>query len=284
MLVGLASALVYGASDFVGGVASKRIAPERVVAVSAVTGTSILALASLLVPAVWSADAVLWGAASGVANSMAILLLYMALAIGPMSILSPLTALLAAVVPVVIALVGGEQLGPLGYLAIVIALVAVVLVGAVRGERTVRPSGRGLGIATASGVLIGLVIVLLDRAPHDSGLLPLLFNRAASGAVLLVVVVVGAIALRRRGTPLRSGWPASGIRLALVCGVLDTTANTLILTGLRLGELSVMSVLAALYPAGTIALAAIVLRERVSPLQWVGLGLAIAAAALLALA
>ncbi|WBU37426.1 EamA family transporter [Homoserinibacter sp. YIM 151385] len=301
VVVGLASALVYGAGDFVGGIASRRILPVRVVALSAATGIVLLVPLALLIPARWSEEAIVWGALSGVANAGGLLLLYAALAIGPMSVLSPITAVLAAIVPVGVSLVLGDALSPLAAGAIGMALVAVVLVSLVRGPegdrvgaapgaageagpaRAARVSPRGLAYAIGSGVLIGVIIVLLDQAPHDSGVVPLLLNRSASCLVISTIVVVLALVARRRGVPLSAGWRA-GILVAPICGVLDVIANSLILTSLRLGELAVTSVLAALYPVGTIALAAVVLRERVSPVQWCGIGLAIIAAALLAVA
>ena len=283
VIVGLASALVYGTADFFGGLASKRISPVRVTAGSGVIGFAVMLPLALILGGRWSPDAALWGLASGVAGSMAILTLYAALAIGPMSILSPLTAVISAIVPLTVGLVGGERLALIGYVALGLALVAVVLVGFVPEKGAVRPRPRGILLAVVSGVLIGLFFVLIDRAPTDSGLVPLVFNRIASASILLTIVLVLAIRARvRRDSsepPFRSAfW------LVLASGLADTAANALLLIGFRLGELSVVSVLSALYPAGTIALAAIVLKERIAPVQWVGLALALIAAAMLALA
>jgi drug/metabolite transporter (DMT)-like permease len=83
--------------------------------------------------------------------------------------------------------------------------------------------------------------------------------------------------------PISAGWKP-GIALAVACGVVDAVANGLLLIGIRIGELSVMSVLTAMYPAGTILLASVVLRERIAPVQWLGLALALVAAGMLALA
>lgn len=287
VLIGVGAALVYGSSDFFGGMASKRTSPLTVVAMSAWIGLAVMALLSLFVPSAFSAEALLWGALSGIAGSAAILTLYAALAIGPMSILSPLTAVVSAIVPMTWGLVQGERLAPIGYAALAVALVAVVLVGFVPDRSAVRPTPRGLGIAAVSGVLIGVFLVLMDQTPDDSGLLPLIANRSVSGVALgLTLLVVVLLGRRRRAVgaaPGTGGWRAA-IPFVLVCGVLDATANALMLLGLRVGDLTVMSVLVALYPAGTIALAAIVLRERIAPLQWVGLALGLGASGMLALA
>jgi uncharacterized membrane protein len=130
VIVGLASAVIFGTADFFGGLASKRISPVRVVAVSATIGLVFLTIATLILGGTFSGEAVLWGGLSGIVGSVAILTLYAALAIGPMSILSPLTAVISAIVPVTWGLLQGERLSTLGYVALGIALVAVVLVGA----------------------------------------------------------------------------------------------------------------------------------------------------------
>jgi drug/metabolite transporter (DMT)-like permease len=146
--------------------------------------------------------------------------------------------------------------------------------------------------------MIGVFLILLDQTPTDSGVVPLIANRVANAAVMWTAVAVAVVSGRRQvprpaggsTAPALAEPPRGGMRLdprgagiAAAGGVLDAAANLLILIGLRLGDLSTVSVLTALYPAGTILLAAVVLRERVAPVQWLGLALAIAAAALLAL-
>lgn len=282
IVVGLASALTYGVADFFGGLAAKRTAAVVVTALAAVVGLLTMLPFAFLVPARLSVDAFLWGGLSGITGAAAIFFLYAALAIGPMSILSPLTAVLSAIVPMAWGLIIGERLPWWGYLALGGVLVAIVLVGFVPEKGAVRPRPRGILFATVSGVLIGAFFILVDRAPDDSGLFPLVANRSVSGAILLVVLLVLAILARRRGVPAFPGL-RSALPLIVACGIADALANVLILVGLRMGDLTVMSVLAALYPAGTIALAALVLRERIAPVQWAGLALALISAAVLAI-
>ena len=287
VIVGLAGALIYGTADFVGGMASKRISPVRVTALGGASGLVILLIALPFVGGVWSWQAVLLGALSGVSGSVAIMLLYACLAIGPMSILSPVTAVVSALVPVLAGTLRGERLGWLGYLALAIGLVAVVLVGFVPEKGAVRPSLKALSMAVGSGALIGLFLIIIDLTPKNSGLVPLVANRATNTTIMFAVVFV--LWLVSRGKPAgsalsaRSGW-RSGLLLAVVCGAIDASANAFLLLGLRLGELTIQSVLTALYPAGTIILAAIVLRERIAPVQIVGLVLALVAAAMLSIA
>jgi drug/metabolite transporter (DMT)-like permease len=278
VVVGVASALIFGAADFLGGLGSRRIAAIRVTAIAAATGLALLLIGLLVVPSVWSPNAIALGALSGVTGAVAISLLYACLAIGPMSILSPVTAVVSAVVPLSVGVARGDSLGPLDVVALGLALVAVVLVGFVPEKGAVRPSIAGLAMAIGSGTAIGLFLVIISLTPDDSGLVPLVMNRAVNTMIMLGVVAFVAL---RRGRDTR-GWRA-GIPFALACGIVDAVANVGLLVGLRLGELSIMSVLTALYPAGTIILAAVVVRERIAPVQYVGLVLAIAAAALLAM-
>ena len=255
-----------------------------------------------------------WGVVSGVAGAVAISLLYACLAIGPMSILSPLTAVVSAVVPMVWGLlVGGERFAPLGYWALGLALVAVVLVGFVPERGAVRPSLRGILMAIGSGVAIGTFFVTIDQTSEQSGVVPLLLNRGVTTVIMFAAVgVLALVAASRAGAhpsavgagpvtarpgermplpasvgtavaPARSA-TAAGVRLAIACGVVDVTANGLLLIGIRAGDLSVAAVLGAMYPAGTILLAALVLKERIAPVQWAGLALALVAAGMLALA
>lgn len=300
--IGLVGALIFGAADFLGGLASKRISALRVTAIVAASGLVVL-VAAMPIPFLrgsWSWNAVLLGGLSGVTGALAISLLYGCLAIGPMSILSPTTAVVSAVVPMVAGLVRGERLPLLGYIAIGLALVAIVLVGFVPEKGAVRPSLKALSMAVGSGTMIGAFLIIIDLTPDDSGLVPLIANRAVNAAIMLLAIgVVYQLDRRRaarttgelatatslaRGVRRRGNLWHNGLTIALVCGGLDAFANILLLIGLRLGELTVMSVLTALYPAGTILLAAIVLKERIAPVQIIGLVLAIGAASMLALA
>jgi drug/metabolite transporter (DMT)-like permease len=297
VVIGLVAALIFGSADFLGGLSARRIGPLRATAIAAAVGLVLLLILAPFVGGTWSWSAVLWGGISGISGALAISLLYACLAIGPMSILSPLTAVVSAIVPMTWGLVGGDRFAPIGYLALGLALIAVVLVGFVPEKGAVRPSLRGILMAIGSGFMIGVFLILIDLAPDDSGLAPLIMNRAVNG--MIVFGTIGVLALWQRSrrrpqpmpaattTPTTSG-PSSqwlpGLRFAIACGVVDAVANTLLLVGVRIGDLSVVAVLTAMYPAGTIILAAVVLRERIAPVQWVGLVLAITAAGMLALA
>ena len=310
-------ALVYGSSDFLGGLASTRLRSIVVTAIAAISGLVALLVALPLLGGEWIPKDIAWGVLAGVFAVIAIALLYACLAIGPMSILSPLTAVVSAIAPMLWGLlVYGETLAPLGYVGLGIALVAVVLVGFIPGEKVVRPSVRGLVMAVGAGIAIGAFLIVIDQTSDESGLVPLVMSRGTTFLITVVIVGVLALLATRRGNALSSVFDATGsalgatptghadlehtslppadeiarsprsraVWIAVACGVLDAVANGLMLVALRLGELSIVSALTALYPAGTILLAAVVLGERVAAIQWLGLTLALLAGGLLALA
>jgi uncharacterized membrane protein len=286
VFLGLGGALAYGAADFFGGVAARRISPLVVTAGVAVIGLFFLLASTLVVDGVWSAEAWFWGAASGVTGAAAIGLLYACLARGPMSILSPTTAFLSALLPVSWGLATGSGGSAWLYPALGLAMVAVVLVGIVPDQRAIRPTITSLAMAVTSGLLIGAFYVLIDQTPVDSGLTPLVANRLSQTVILLLAIGV-MVAWRRKKPTGRSLFGERGDRSAVLpvvvgAGLLDSLANIAVIMGLRTGDLAVVSVLTALYPAGTILLAAAVLKERVTRVQLTGLVLALIASAMLA--
>ena len=283
--LGLIGAIAYGGADFYGGLAARRSSTILTTLGVALVGLVGLALTSPFVTAVSSYDAWFYGAASGLAGAIGIGLLYGSLAIGPMSILSPATAFISAIVPVSVGLSMGEGGGASFYIAIVLALIAVVLVGFVPEKGAVRPRPIGLLMAAGSGTFIGFTVILIDLSPADSGLIPLLANRMVSSSAL--IIATGALVLTRivlSRTPRLPGLSqvTSVGSMIVIGGILDVVANVAVIYGLRSGDLSVVSVLIALYPAGTILLAGVVLRERIATIQWAGLALALVASALLA--
>lgn len=274
IVLALVGAISYGVADFAGGVAARR---SHVLCVVAVSAPASLVVAGALAP-VLGADfnhgAMLWGAVSGFASAAAFTLLYVTLAIGPMTVLSPVTAVVSAVLPVAVGVLSGEVLSPRAWLGMALAAGAVVLVARGGEEAHTRPSARGLGFACVAGVAIAAQLIALDQAPHTSGLAPLIVGRAVASGLLLTAAVCSWRKLR--GTLL-------AIVPALAAGVLDELANMFFLLGARSGLLSVTTVIIALYPAATVLLAWLVLRERVARTQQAGLALAAGAVSLLAL-
>ncbi|WP_033220927.1 EamA family transporter [Kitasatospora phosalacinea] len=275
LLLALGSSLAYGCADFLGGLGARKAHVLRTVMIAAPASLAVELLLWPVLGASFSPGAVGWGAASGVASAAAFALLYRTLAIGPMNVLSPVTALVSAALPVAVGLLQGEHLGVAGLLGLPLALAAVVLVSAGSGSGTARPSRTALLLAFGAGAAIALQLVFLHQAPSDSGVAPLITGRAVSSAVVLAAAAL----LRRSLGPERPAYAVSA-----VAGVLDSVANLLFLLAARSGDLTVVAVITALYPAGTVLLARAVLGERVHRGQLAGLGVAAAAVSLLALA
>lgn len=274
LLLALGSSLAYGCADFLGGLGARKAHVLRTVMVAAPASLVVELLLWPLLGASFSAGALGWGAASGVASAAAFALLYRTLAIGPMNVLSPVTALVSAALPVGVGLVQGEHLGAAGLVGLPLALAAVVLVSAGHGTGTARPSRTALLLAFGAGAAIALQLVFLHQTPSDSGVAPLIVGRAVSSAVTLTAAGL----LHRRLGPERPAYAISA-----TAGVLDSVANLLFLLAARSGDLAVVAVIVALYPAGTVLLARGVLAERIHRGQFVGLGTAAVAVSLLAL-
>ncbi|MDP9736866.1 EamA family transporter [Curtobacterium sp. 260] len=291
VLLGLTGAVVYGAADFLGGLAARRVRAVVVAAAAAAVGLVPLGAGVPLVGATFSTGAVVAGTAAGVSGSVAVLLLYRALAVGPMSVLSPLTAVFAALTPVVVALLGGTVLSFAASVALVVAVLAVVLVAAVRDSSGARVTAVGVATAAVAGCGFGGIVLAYDAAPGDAGVATLLVGRVVQAVLLGAVAVV--VAARsgpvRWRSPFRwPRWSRPTVVAVVACGVLDALANACIQAALHVGSgdatLPVVSVLNALYPIGTVVLAGVVLRERLTAVQWTGIVLAFAAAVGLALA
>ncbi|RKS77793.1 putative membrane protein [Motilibacter peucedani] len=276
VFLALASALVYGTADFCGGLATRRATTVAVVVVSQFAGLlALLALLPVLDGSPTGTD-LAWGAAAGLAGSGGLLLFYRALASGVMSMVAPVTAVTAAAVPVLVGLVQGESVTVAALVGIVVALVAVALISAEDGVPSVRALRESdLLPAVLAGAAFGVFFVLLHETSSDSGLWPLVGARSTS----VVVVAAGALLARRSLVLPRSSTP-----LVVLAGVADMGANALYLLATQRGLLAITGVLASLYPVSTVLLAQSVLRERLAGTQLLGLGAAVGAVALIALA
>ena len=292
-VLALLSAAFYGAADFLGGLAARRAATIAVVIVTQASGLIVLALLLPLLPEAAPAPRDLWwGLAAGIAGSVGVALLYRALALGTMAIVAPTTAVCAVIVPVIAGLVLGERPAAHAIVGIGIAIVAIALVSqspdAPGPQNRTRPPAaggrvllfgsadwrampRGLALALVSGVAIGLFFLCLARTDMDAGLTPLLVARGAS-LVLFGVVAAGRIEMRM---------PRRVFAIAVMGGILDMVANALYLIAVREGPLTGVVTLSSLYPASTVLLARVVLRERLQGLQVVGIVAALVAVALI---
>jgi drug/metabolite transporter (DMT)-like permease len=275
----LASALLYGAGDFTGGLATRRAATLPVIVLSQLSGLVLLVVLLPFLPDASPSRAdLLWGMAAGLSGGTGVALLYHGLAIGRMAVVAPTTAVCAVAVPVLASVAMGERPAPVAAFGIGLGLMAIVLVSQqtaaepVAGESPRR--GRlppGVGIALVSGVAIGLFFLSLAQTRPEAGMYPILASRATSVALFGLSALVGRRSLRIPGA----------LALTLVCGVIDMAANALYLIAAQTGPLSVVVTLSSLYPASTVILARIVLGERLNARQVAGVGCALAAIVLI---
>lgn len=300
--VALAASVFYGASDFLGAYTARKLTVLKTSTFVYFTATIVGTL--WLFMSAWTySDVALWaGSIAGVFAAVGMVTFYAALAIGPMSLLAPLIALIQTSIPVVVAAVTGQTLQPIAWVAVAIALVATTLISVPARAETGEPpieriTARGGVLAIFAGVTLGLSVVTLDIAPPESGVFPAFLDLAVG-----LVVLAPFLAFRRlrtsdawlNGHPtaaearLRDAPPVSpapaGLQiwvLSGVGGVLLGIGNVLLVVALHAGNLAVVAVLVSLYPLATVLLAWFLLKERISRVQFLGVALAITAAVLL---
>ena len=304
MIFALVSAILYGTADFLGGAAARRTPVLGLLLVSVPFGAAIIFAAALMAGGTQPAAADLaWGAASGVAGGLGLVVFYAGLAAGPMSVVAPVSALVATVLPVGVALAGGERPHPAVLGGVAACLAAIVLVsmdwpgpsrvdpagpspvgsggppsadGGVRlreeSRRTRRvpslPGGSGLLCGLAAGAAFGLFFVLVRNAGHAGGFWPLVASRAAG------TLTVAAAATWARQRPPRWSHDRAAVVMSLLSGVFDASANVFYVLAISSGLFSIAVVLISLYPAITVLLARTVLGERMRHMQRAGLVLA----------
>jgi EamA-like transporter family len=313
VVLSVLSSIFYGASDFFAGWAVRRLNVLKATTIAYAASAVVVGGVLLLGGWALSAGAVISGATSGVVALIGFVTGYAAMAIGPMSLLSPAVALIEATIPISVACITGHLLSPVAWLAIGIGLTAIVLIAMEPAQRVMRLTPKAGILALVSGVSLGMSVVALNFSPRDSGLLPAGVE-AVTGLVLLCVLLLGGKAFGRRhgwlfGTPADGADSASSDTndsrtdtaqdavaegpipsvwsawlLSLGGGVLSGAGNSALLLALHGGSLAIVSVLASLYPLGTVLLAAVILRERIIPRQATGIGLAVLATVMLSIA
>jgi drug/metabolite transporter (DMT)-like permease len=271
----LFAAAVYGGGDFFGGLASRRTGAATVVLHSQAVGMLVLVVAFVAIPGRFYASDIGFGIGAGIAGAVGIGALYAALAVGRMGVVSPITAVVGASVPVVVGFALGQRPPPLAVAGILLAFVAVALVSANAETRRISMREPGLALALLSGSGIGILYVFLSRGHADGGFALLAVTRVTSLGIVLLYTLVRRQSLR----------PApGGLTTILVAGALDMGANVLYVLAARHGLLAIVAVLTSLYPASTVLLARIVLHERLQSLQWFGVGCAGCGVALISFA
>lgn len=320
----LGAALAYGVADFLGGVAARRATVFASTTVNYAVAALVLVVVVAMTGGVWSTQAVTSGLVAGALALIGFLAFFAALAAGPISLVTPVIALLSSAVPVGAALVIGEPLSPLVWLAVAMAIVGSVLIGMEHRLTVSGLSTRTVVLTVTAGLGFGFATVALDRVPDDAGLVPVLLDSTTGAVVLLAVALLAPVSAPTRrllallDPPVPAPAPAPptaasagdstrppahtedddespaeagsrgvvspAILLAATAGLLTGIANVLLMLGLLAGNVAVVAVLTNLYPLATMALAWIVLREHLSRVQLVGALLALAASVLLGVA
>jgi len=274
VLLSLLAAASYGLGDFSGGTFSKRGGPWAVSLVAQLGGTVLVLLVALVDGRTPDGTDLAWALAAGLGNGFGTAFLYRGLAAGRMGVVAPVSGVGAVAVPVLVGLVTGERPGTLVWLGLLLALPAIWLVSRA-------PVSAPVGGPVTSGVLDGLLAGLgfgalfaaLAQVPEEAGFLPLALNQLVAAFAIIAV----ALALRQDWVP-RTRWALGGV----VSGALGALATGLFQVATHHGYLSVAAVITSLYPAVTVLLAAVVLRERVHRAQGAGLALCAAAVVLVA--
>jgi uncharacterized membrane protein len=273
VLAGIAS-LLWGGSDFLGGIASKRIPARAAGAIVQGTGVAIVLVVLLIWPA-HPRGVDLWlGVIAGIASAVGISLLYAALAVGPMYVVAPTTAAIAAALQAVVGLAIGQRPSSVALVGVVVAIVAIALLATPPTGMKFRANGRVLAIATGAGCMIAIITVCFSRTATSSGAWPGGMARVVAAAILIPIAIIGRRE-RPRGTQ-------GALRLAVIAGVADIVATLAIMFALQRGSLVILGVLGGLYPVVTILLARFVLEERMGTLQKVAVILAMFAIVLIA--
>lgn len=258
-LLAIVSSLMWGTSDFLGGLATRRLHVLAVYGLSQAVGFVVLVVAATAAGG-WAAEPGYWpwAISASLLGMTAMIAFYSALSIGPMGIVSPLVAL-SVVVPVVVSFVRGEVPAMLQFVGIMLALIGILLASGpeLTGAETAKPL---LLAGVACLGFGGMFVLMAEGSKHD----PLM---TMTGMRVTTVVVFAAVLL---GTRTLGGAGLRDVPLLSVIGVLDASANVAFGFATTLGLLSVTAVLGDLYPVVTVVLAALVLRERLRPVQYIG--------------
>ncbi|GAB3264885.1 EamA family transporter [Nocardioides dilutus] len=276
VLLSLLAAAAYGLGDFNGGIFSKRAGPWAVSLVAQLGGTLLVLVVALVHGGDPTTGDLAWGLAAGLGNGFGTAFLYRGLASGRMGVVAPVSGVGAVLVPVVVAVATGERPGSGVWLGVLLAVPAIWLVSREPTRPPVASLGPGSGLLDGilAGLGFGTLFAALGQIPESAGFLPLALNQLVAG----VVVVLVAVALRQDWVP-RNRFALGG----LLSGALGTLATGLFQVATQQGHLSVAAVITSLYPAFTVLLAALVLREHVHRAQAAGLALCAAAVTLVAL-
>jgi drug/metabolite transporter (DMT)-like permease len=267
----LSAAAAWGAGDFSGGMATRRSAVFGVIAIAHALGLALMIAAAVLFRETMpSGTALTWAAAAGLVGGAGLACLYRALAVGKMGLNAPLSSVIAALVPLLFSLVS-EGLPHASRMAgFVVALASIWLIA--MPTAGAHQTSEGLGLAVAAGVGLGGFLLLIKFAGSSAVFWPLAAARAGSFGLMLAIIGVA----RGDWKPRPESW-----YWIFLAGLLDIGANALYMAALHRGSLAVAAVLSSLYPASTVILARVLLKERWSWMQGFGMAAALVAVGLI---
>ena len=275
ILFGLLSALAWGAADFTGGLASRRTNVYGVVIVAEAVGMVLVAASAFVTgEPIPPLQAWLWGGASGLCGGVGLLILYRSLSSGRMSVAAPVSAVIAVILPLLVGAVTDGLPGMWTFIGFALALAAVWLIARGEGGKNSAIRLNEVYLPLLAGVTFGLFFVFMHQASRDSTLWPIVAARSVSAVSLLIYALI----TRQRWIPERHHW-----QMIALCGLLDVSGNGFYVLAGQIGRLDVAAVLGSLYPGSTVALARLVLKERMLRVQALGIVLALAAIVLIAL-
>jgi len=273
VLFGLASALTWGGGDFAGGLASRKTGPYRAVLYGEAFGLILLFGATIFLHEPMPGwQKILLASAAGAIGSLGLLVLYQAMATRQMSIAMPVSALLAAAIPVIVGAFMEGFPALLKFAGFACALVAIWMVAQEAGQKTQLMRLSDLRLPLFSGLCFGTYFVIMHQASSDAILWPMIVSRTAGTLALVIFVLV-----RRdswRVAP--SAWP-----LIALNGLLDVGGNAFYILAGQTGRLDVAAVLGSLYPGATVILAWLILKEKINTLQKLGILVALVAIVLM---
>ena len=264
VLLALLGAVSYGVSDFIGGLASRRTSVWPVAILSCVGSLVGAVVLALLVPGDPTASHLWWGALAGIGAGAGTAFLYRGLSGGRMGVVAPVSGVGATVIPVLVGVWGGERPSAVVWVGMVVALPGIWLVSREESSTSATAGRSGLLEGLLAGVGFGILFAALGQVPEGAGYWPL----AAAEVAAVLTVVVACLALGGQVVP-HAGEQWWG----LASGLLAAAAGVLFLLATHRGLLTVSSVLISLYPAFTVLLASLVLRERIHQVQAAGLAL-----------
>ena len=277
IFLGLAAAVLYGSGDFLGGMATRKLQVLPVLMLADAAGLIVALAVAAMSPGTVGLAGLAWGVSAGLIGGSGLIIFYIGLATGPMSVVAPVAGLVSTVLPVAVALAEGERPGPGVYAGALLCLVAIVMTSSAGDSdggtgAMARPDqpgrGRAIGYGVVSGAAFGLFFLLIRNAGESGEFWPVAAGRIGE----LAVVLIAAAVLRRSLSP--GGADGRLLLAAAGAGAIDVVANICYVAATRTGAFGLAVVLASLYPGFTVLLARMVLGERLRWVQRAGLALA----------